>query len=142
MMKTNDLKVKNSGLIKVPLRLNPEAGWLTVVQGQEDVPFAISRVYWIGGMPTGAERGAHAHKKIKQVLFCLAGHCDVKLDDGVSQEVVRLDDPSQGVLLGPGLWHEMFNFSPDCRLLVLADAPYDEDDYIRDYDSFRSWLKQ
>jgi len=106
------------------------------------VPFVIQRVYYIYGVKDSLRRGFHAHKKLKQVLVCVSGKCDVLLDDGSSRGVFSLDSPSRGILIEQPLWREMFNFSDDCVLLVLASEHYDPDDYIWKYKEFRKFRKQ
>lgn len=99
-------------------------------------PFEVKRVYYILGTKPGVERGFHAHKELQQVAFCVTGSCRFRLDDGVNKEDVLLDTPEKGIILGDMLWHEMYEFSPDCIISVLASDVYDESDYIRDYDEF------
>lgn len=116
--------------------LGDSRGGLVVAEAQRHIPFEVKRVYWIHGTQSGVERGFHAHKALHQVAVAVSGSCDMILDDGKTQETVRLDSPEKGVLVGPGVWHYMKNFTADCVLLVFADAHYDESDYIRDYDAF------
>lgn len=108
----------------------------------KDIPFDIRRVYYIYDVAPGERRGFHAHKKLEQYLICIHGSCTILLDDGSKQENIVLNDPSTGLYVGPGMWREMYNFSPGAVLLVLASEYYDEDDYIRDYDMFKSYLKE
>lgn len=111
-------------------------GFLVAIEGSKNIPFDIERVYYIGDVPNGVTRGAHAHKDLEQVLICVHGTCTIKLDDGKEQCTIPLTDPYTGILLHKMIWREMHDFSPDCVLLVLASKPYDESDYIRDYDTF------
>ena len=122
-------------LIGIP-QLGDERGSLSVVEGGKLVPFEIKRVYYIYGTKLGVERGFHAHKALQQLAVAVSGSCDMVLDDGVQKKTVRLDSPARGVRIGPGVWRVMKNFTPDCVLVVFADAHYDEADYIRDYDEF------
>ena len=115
-----------------------ELGWLVALEGGRDVPFPIRRVYYIFGTQPGVRRGKHAHRQLTQMMVCLAGRCTVLLDDGRVREEVALTRNDRGLMLEPMLWHEMHDFSPDCVLLVLADNRYDETDYIRDYDAFKT----
>ena len=116
--------------------LGDHLGWLVSLEGGRNIPFEIRRTYYIFGTQGGVTRGKHAHRKLRQVMVCLAGSCDVLLDDGSARETVHLDRNDRGLVLDPMIWHEMSAFSPDCVLLVLADAWYDESDYIRDYAEF------
>lgn len=122
--------------------LGDERGSLIAIEAENSVPFPVRRVYYIFGTKAGVERGFHAHKALNQVAVAVTGSCEMILDDGESEAVVVLDSPEQGVLIGPGMWRVMRNFTPDCVLLVLADQQYDEADYIRDYDQFTDWIKR
>lgn len=90
-----------------------------------------------GTLP-GVRRGYHAHRALQQAAVTVAGGCTMLLDDGRSQTRIRLDRPDQLLTLPPMVWHEMEDFSPDCVLMVLADGPYEEEDYIRDHAAFLS----
>lgn len=112
-------------------------GWLVALEGERNVPFPIKRAYYIFGTQPGVRRGKHAHRQLKQMMVCLAGRCTVLLDDGRAREAVELARNDRGLMLDPMLWHEMYDFSSNCVLLVLADNWYDEADYIRDYAAFK-----
>ena len=121
----------------VPLTVKgDERGGLVAIEQLRDVPFAVARVYYLFGTVAGVTRGLHAHRALQQVVVAVRGSCTMLLDDGARRDDVRLDDPALGLTLPPMVWHEMSDFSDDCVLLVLADAPYDEADYIRDYNRF------
>ena len=125
------------GCALVPLATKGDArGSLVAVEQMREVPFAIARAYYLFGTVEGVTRGLHAHRRLTQFAVAVAGSCAMLLDDGARQATVQLDDPATGLLLPPMVWHEMAEFSPDCVLLVLADAPYDEADYIRDHAEF------
>jgi dTDP-4-dehydrorhamnose 3,5-epimerase-like enzyme len=111
-------------------------GQLAVVELGGVLPFVVRRVYWIHGTKPGVSRGCHAHKKLRQLCVCVAGSVRLSLFDGRREESVVLDSSAKGLLVGPGLWREMHDFSADCVLMVFADAEYDEADYIRDRDQF------
>ena len=115
-----------------------ERGSLVALEGGLDMPFEIKRIYYIYGTTPGTPRGFHAHRRLKQLFVCVSGACTVTLDNGKSRESVRLDSPTEGILLEGTLWREMSDFSEDCVLLVLASERYDEADYIRNYDEFRN----
>jgi dTDP-4-dehydrorhamnose 3,5-epimerase-like enzyme len=122
--------------------LEDSRGGLVVAETQRHIPFEVKRVYWIHGTQSGVERGFHAHKALRQVAVVVSGSCYMVLDDGIDQATVHLNSPTQGVLIGPRVWHVMSNFSKDCVLLVFADMHYDELDYIRSYDEFTSWISK
>ncbi|MFA7077456.1 MAG: FdtA/QdtA family cupin domain-containing protein [Syntrophomonas sp.] len=118
-----------------------ERGSLIAIEENRDIPFDIRRVYYIFATREGVSRGLHAHRKLQQVMICIHGSCRVWLDDGAEKVSVPLDNSSRGVLLDSMIWHEMYDFSPDCVLLILASDFYDESDYIRDYGEFRQLAK-
>jgi len=120
--------------IKAPLLKTD--GFLCQIQYPDQIPFEIKRVYFIGGVSEGAVRGAHTHKKTMQALFCIQGSIDIVLDDGRKKETVHLSDPNIGVLLEPGVWHEMASFGKKTILLVLSSKRYDLKDYVRSYEDF------
>lgn len=128
-------------LIDLPVR-GDERGSLVAVEGRRQVPFEIARIYYIFGTRPDVERGFHAHRKLNQYAICLAGSCLMLVDDGTERREVRLHRPDQALSLSPMIWHEMRDFSPDCVLLLLADAPYDEADYIREYDEFLAMVRE
>ena len=116
--------------------MEDERGLLVTLEGTKSVPFNIKRVYYIFGTKEGISRGFHAHLNLKQVAVCVKGSCQFVLDNGKQRQEVILDSPTKGLLIEDLTWREMFNFSPDCVLLVLASEYYDELDYIRNYDEF------
>ena len=111
-------------------------GGLSVVEEGGALPFQVRRAYWVYGTKSGVSRGFHAHRRLRQLCFCLKGSVRMLLFDGRTEESVVLRPESGGLLLPPMLWHEMHDFSADCVLTVLADAEYDESDYVRDRDQF------
>ena len=121
----------------VPIPQHGDArGQLSVAELGGALPFPVRRVYWIHGTKLGVSRGFHAHKQLRQLCVCVAGSVRIVLFDGRREESVVLDSSAKGLLIGPGLWREMHDFSPDCVLMVFASAEYDEADYIRDRDQF------
>lgn len=113
-----------------------ERGQLIALEEHTDIPFEIKRVYYMYDTAEGVHRGFHAHKELEQILISVHGSCKVLLDNGREKKVVPLERPYEGVYVSSGMWREMYDFSPDAVLLVLASEPYDEADYIRDYDEF------
>lgn len=128
------------GLDKVQVldfpRITDPRGNLSVVQGSEHVPFDIRRVFYLYDVPGGASRGGHAHHREQQVLIAVAGSFDVILDDGSRKMTVTLNRPFRGLLIPPGVWRVLDNFSSGSVCLTLSSVDYDESDYIRDYDNF------
>lgn len=126
----------------IPLQQRSDArGSLAIAEGNRHIPFTIARVYYLYGAAHGTERGFHAHKELDQVAVCVAGSCTMVFDDGSRREQVTLNNPAHAVRIPPLLWHEMRDFTADCVLLVFAAAPYDEADYIRDYDAFKAHVQ-
>lgn len=111
-------------------------GQLVAIEESIDVPFEIKRVYFMYDTTPNVRRGYHAHKDLKQILFCVHGSCKVHLDDGYETEEILLDKPYEGLYIENDIWREMYDFSPDAVLMVLASSHYNEADYIRDYDQF------
>ena len=122
-------------------RHGDERGQLVVIEELKTIPFQIKRVYYMYDTATDAVRGKHAHKSLQQVLFCIHGSCKVLLDNGTEKETVVLDKPNEGIYISNNMWREMYDFSDDAVLMVLASEYYEESDYIRDYDVFLSYVK-
>lgn len=114
-----------------------DRGSLVSLEQNKNIPFDIKRVYYLFDTKNKTRRGFHAHKKLKQVAVVLKGSCRFLLDDGKEKIEHLLDNPAQGLLIESFVWREMFDFSEDCVLMVIADSVYDEYDYIRDYDIFK-----
>lgn len=114
-----------------------ERGSLVALEEGKNIPFHIKRVYYMFKTKEGVRRGFHAHKALKQVAIAVRGSCRFVLDDGQERIEVMLDNPAQGLLIESFMWREMYDFSDDCVLMVLADQLYDETDYVRDYETFK-----
>lgn len=117
-------------------------GMLSFFEGTHDFPFEIKRIYYIHHVPAEAKRGAHAHKTLKQMIFCPYGSVTIFLNNGVKVEQILLDNPSIGIVLMPGLWRDMRWNIDNSVLCVAASDYYDPDDYIRDYDDYLTYLKK
>lgn len=116
-------------------------GSLVSLEQDKNIPFHVKRVYYLFDTKEGVRRGFHAHKKLRQVAVAVRGSCRFLLDDGKEKVDIRLDNPTQGLVIESFVWREMFDFSEDCVLMVLADSLYDESDYVRDYDVFLEMCK-
>ena len=116
-------------------------GNLIALEENKNIPFDIKRVYYIFDTKDGVRRGFHAHKNLEQVLVCVNGSCEILLDDGKEKSIIKLKNRNEGLFIKKLVWLEMFNFSADCVLMVLASDYYYEDDYIRDYKEFKNYLK-
>ena len=130
----------NCGLLKfrqIGSKSNEEFGYLTPLEFEQEIPFDVKRLYYIYDVKDNEQvRGNHSHKKLHQVLICVHGSVDVTLKNFFGEQKYPLNDPSIGLYVGPDNWREMSNFSEDAVLFVLASEKYDENDYIRDWDSF------
>ena len=115
-------------------------GYLSVVEEETDIPFDIKRVYYLYMVPEVA-RGAHAHKKLQQLLIATSGSVDIIMDDGTSKQTFHLDKPWKGLYVPAGLWRDLENFSGGSVLLCLASEKYDATDYIRDYNEFKAYKR-
>ncbi|TBL43377.1 WxcM-like domain-containing protein [Hafnia alvei] len=114
-----------------------ERGSLVSLEYEKNIPFKIKRVYYIFNTKENVRRGYHAHKKLKQLAICMKGSCKFLLDNGKEKKSVLLNNPNQGLLIESFMWREMYDFSDDCVLVILADEVYDESDYVRDYKVFQ-----
>jgi len=119
-----------------------DRGTLIALEQMINVPFEIKRVYYMYNAVPGVRRGFHAHKQLKQILVCVKGSCKILLDDGTEKVEVSLDEPNKGLIIESHLWREMFDFSDDAVLMVLASELYDEADYIRNYEEFIEYVKE
>lgn len=122
-------------LIEVP-KIQDRRGNLSVIEGAT-IPFVSKRVYYLYDVPSGSKRGGHAHKEQQEFLIALSGSFDVILKDGKSSQTVTLNKPNLGLLIVDGIWRELRNFSSGAVCLVLASEEFDEEDYIREYKSFK-----
>lgn len=113
-----------------------EKGNITVVENSFTVPFDIQRTYYLYDIPWGESRGGHAHKELRQLIVAASGSFTVTLDDGKVRRSFVLNRPYQGLLVVPGIWRTLDDFSSGAVCLVLASHIYDEHDYIRDYQDF------
>ena len=118
-------------------RIHNPSGNITIVQSDSVLPFRIKRVYYLYDVPGGSDRGGHAHKALQQLIVAASGSFDVILDDGEMKKTVHLNRPNYGLLIVPGIWREIINFSSGAICLVLASEKYNPSDYIRNYSEFR-----
>lgn len=128
-------------LIKLKTIKTPDLGSLSFFEGMVDIPFEMKRIYYIHHVPENGERGGHAHRTMKQLLFCPYGKIMLKLHDGRRQQNLLLDDASKGILLMPGLWRDMVWLMADSVLCVATDQYYDKEDYIRDFNEFLNFVE-
>ena len=116
--------------------LGDERGKLVVIEGEQSIPFAIKRVFYIYGSDSSVVRGQHANRESEFVLINVAGKSKVRITDGKEEYIVELDKPMMGVYIPKMIWKDMYDFSPDSVLLVLASTHYNGTEYIREYSEY------
>lgn len=124
-------------IITLP-KITDSRGNLTFVEGGNQIPFSIKRVYYLYDVPGGAERGGHAHKGLEQLIIAMSGSFDVVIDDGENKKRIHLNRSYSGLYICPMIWRELDNFSSGSVCMVLASNLYDENDYYRNYTDFIS----
>ena len=121
-------------LIEIP-KITDSKGNLSVIE-KDIIPFEIKRVFYLYDIRSDENRIGHAHKNLKQFLIVLSGSLEVVVNDGTNSKTITLNKPNKGLLLVPGIWRELQNFSSGCVLLTIASNEYNEADYIRNFDDF------
>lgn len=134
--------VNDCSIIELDRHHSQRKGDISVVENGETVPFDVKRVYYLYDVPGGVERGGHAHKALYQLIVAVSGSFTVTLDDGTNKKIVTLNRPYQGLLVKPGIWRDLDDFSSGSVCLVLASEKYDAEDYIREYDEFVTYRKK
>jgi dTDP-4-dehydrorhamnose 3,5-epimerase-like enzyme len=127
-------------LIDLP-SLGDDRGGLVAIESSQSIPFEVKRLYYIFNT-SNKPRGFHAHIDLKQIAICVKGSCRFILDNGRIKEEIILNSPTQGLCIESLTWREIYDFSEDCVLLVLASNHYDENDYIRNYQDFLKEVHQ
>ncbi len=135
MRKTN---VYDCSMLEIDKHHN-EKGNISVVENARTIPFGVKRVYYLYDVPGGESRGGHAHKELQQFIVAASGSFDVTIDDGQIKRTFTINRPYRGLLVVPGIWRELDNFSSGSVCLVLASTDVSEEDYIRDYNEFKEY---
>ncbi|WP_418636823.1 sugar 3,4-ketoisomerase [Winogradskyella sp.] len=130
--------INNVNIIDIP-KVHDERGFLAVIE-KDTIPFSIKRVYYLYDVPTESSRGGHAHKEQESVIIALSGSFEVVIDDGKTKKRIMLNKPNQGLYIPTHIWREIDNFSSGSVCLVLASTEYNEGEYIRDYEVFKSQI--
>lgn len=131
--------VEDCGIIELDRHHSQRKGDISVVENGKEVPFDVKRIYYLYDVPGGADRGGHAHKELYQLIVAASGAFTVVLDDGTNKKAFTLNRPYQGLLVKPGIWRTLTDFSSGSICMVLASEKYDEKDYIRSYEEFMQW---
>lgn len=129
------MTLSDCGIIDLP-KISDPRGSLTFIEGGTHIPFDIKRVYYLYDVPGGAERGAHGHKQLQQLIVAMSGSFDVVLDDGSHKKTYHMNRSYYGLYVCPMMWRDITNVSSGAVCMVLASEPYDENDYFRDYSHF------
>lgn len=127
-------------IITLP-RITDPRGNLTVAEQLRHIPFEIKRVYWTYDIPAGESRGGHAHRHCRSVVIAVSGSFDVVLDNGKERRTYHMNHPYQALLINTGIWRTLEDFSSGAVCLSLASDEFEEEDYIRDYEAFLTYLK-
>jgi len=135
------VSIKDCKIIELP-KISDPRGNLTFVEGGNHIPFDIKRVYYLYDVPGGAERGAHGHKALRQLIIAMSGSFDVVLDDGHEKKLFHMNRSYYGLYVCPMMWRDITNISSGAVCMVLASEVYDESDYYRDYDLFMKDAKR
>lgn len=133
--------VYDCSIVELDRHHSQRKGDISVIENGETVPFDVQRVYYLYDVPGGVERGGHAHKSLYQLVMAASGSFTVTLNDGKAKRSFTLNRPYQGLLVKPGIWRDLSDFSSGSVCLVLASQKYDPDDYIRDYEDFLNYRK-
>ena len=128
-------------LIDLPKVSDPR-GNLTFVESERQIPFAIKRIYYLYDVPGGAERGAHGHKALHQLVIAMSGSFDIELDDGFEKKIYHLNRGYYGLYISPMIWRDIRNFSSGAICMVIASDFYNEADYFRNYNEFIAAAKE
>ena len=132
------MMINKPQIVQLP-KISDPRGNLSVIEEMKDIPFKIERSYWIYDVPGGEHRGGHAYKENQEFIVAMSGSFDVILDDGKEKQTFHLNRSYYGLYVPKGLWREMDNFSTNSLALVLSSIKYDVNDYIRDYEDFKSY---
>lgn len=134
--------VFDCSIVELDKHHSDRKGNLSVVENGVTLPFDVRRVYYLYDVPGGESRGAHAHKELSQLIVAASGSFNVVLDDGKCKRTFFLNRPNIGLYVKPGMWRDLCDFSSGGVCMVLASHPYDESDYIRDYNEFTKFRNE
>jgi len=131
----------NTAMLKFK-EIRDKYGCLVPIESNGEIPFEVKRIYYIFNVLEDVRRGFHSHKDLHQALICVKGSVKILVKTPNEEEIVALTSPTEGLYIGPMIWREMYDFSEDAVLLVLASEHYDENDYVRNYDKYLEMAKE
>lgn len=134
--------IYDCSVIELSQHHSDRKGNLTVIENNKTVPFEVKRTYYLYDVPGGESRGGHAHKELYQLIVAVSGSFSVTLDDGKVKRTFFLNRPYQGLLVVPGIWRTLDDFSSGAVCMVLASMEYSEDDYIRNYEEYKKYKQK
>ena len=135
------MPISDCKIIDLP-KVCDDRGSLTFLENSNHIPFDIKRIYYLYNIPENKSRGAHGHINLEQLIIAINGKFDITLDDTTSKKSFHLNSPNQGLYVSKGIWRNINNFSENAVCMVLASLPYDENDYIRNYDEFIKFMNK
>lgn len=133
------MKVKGCKIIEIKKVVEQDGTLLVVEDESNPVPFSVHRIFWVRDVAKGSRRGDHATKKTKLILIPVSGKCKVLVDDGENKEIVVMDDPAKGLYIDEMVWRSMFEFSPDCVMMAIADRKFEPGNET--YDVYEEYLR-
>ena len=140
-MNTKATLPKGCKLVSIP-HVGDERGDLAFAEAQGTIPFGIQRVFWVYDIPAEVKRGGHAHRTCSEVVVPITGAFTMMVDDGRARAEVRMESPSEGILIPAGVWCELKDFAPGTALVVMASERYDATGYVHDYSTYLKTLRQ
>ena len=135
-MNNSRYTVDHCTLIDLGTTMTDSGFYVDPLRNGIEAPFPVKRMYYLFDIPMDMIRGGHAHKELRQIVVAIKGSFSLKLTDGNRDRIIILDNPRTGLYLVPGIWRDLYDFTPGATCMVLASEVYDEKDYIRDYESF------
>ena len=142
LVNAKSYSVYDCGIVTLDRHHSQRKGDISVIENGETIPFDVKRIYYLYDVPGGESRGSHGHKQLEQLIIAVSGAFTVTLDDGNVRRSFTLNRPYQGLLVKPGIWRTLDDFSSGSVCLVLASEKYKAEDYIRDYNDFIEYRKQ
>ena len=133
------VSINDCRVIELP-KIHFKAGNMSIADGVKEVPFKVDRVFWIYDIPAGEARGAHAHKECHQFIVAASGSFEIEVDDGTEKKLFYLNRPFSGLHIPPGIWAHELDFSAGAICLVLTSHPFNDEDYIKNYDEYRRFV--